>query len=586
MDLAAKMTPDGFITLLALVLATLGFLPRVRQLHLRVTIWRILAVSLPALVLVLYFEFYAVTHLRCPTYFSDGLCAVLIMSDKSPFAPRDAAFAVTAIWTIVIGIMFQIDAIAPGSLPALRITVDRLLRGRDYATLIDLVDPQLDLIACAEQRKLLRQRHYDWWARLRASNPALLIAGLPFGERPAPPLRWWHSSLVWVREKAGWFGWILPHGRNIEEAAKRISKRLLTDPGLRRYLVQHRPAFGARLMVLPGFDASYFMKLFITELAADSESSLYLEIEQSGGADHFHGRRFDEDSPLLAALLNDASVVDAIEAYTPIAEHFLARLNPDNDIAYVRSLSLAPDRQWTDIGCHRDAGLATITFFDLMVTNAARQGVQSHVWLMYVDHFVKALLKVHDESGADVDCTAEWPTRSSELLYRIVAALTDWIELVDRLSQGNYHRDTDGHTLDRSENRIPRAAIITLGDVVEQILRAANVGDDFKAYIFDVAVRCVRRLPNTGEDKVFRDLLVRVLTGEALLSRRAAYVTTAWDLYRDIDHVVRFDTPDLDAALQAALPLPPPNPPARRVIPPSRKAPPRRRWRWFNWSRG
>ncbi|WP_145907695.1 hypothetical protein [Sphingobium sp. TKS] len=561
MDIAATMTPDGFITLLALVLATLGFLPRVRQLHLRVTMWRILAVSLPALVLVLYFEFYPVTQLRCPAAFSDGFCAALIMSDKNPFAPRDAAFAVSAIWTIFIGIMFQINAIAPGSLPVFKITIDRLLRGREYATLVDLVDPQLDLIGRTEQRQLLRQRHYDWWARLRAPNRGLLIAGLPFGERTAPPLRWWHPVVAWTREKAGWLGWILPHGRNIEDAANRISKKLLTDPGLRRYLVQHRPAFGARLMVLPGFVASNFTKLFITELAADSESTLYLEIEQSGGADHFNGRRFGEDSPLLAVLLNDASVVDTIEAYTPIAEHFLARLNPDNDIAYVRSLSLRPDRQWTDIGCHRDPGIATITFFDLMVTNAARQDVQSHVWLMYADHFVKALLKVHDESGSDVDRTAEWPTRSSELLYRMVAALTDWIELVCRLPQGNYHRDTEGHTLDRSENRIPRAAIITLGDVIEQILRAANVGDEFKVYIFDVAVRCVRRLPKVGEDKVFRDLLVRVLTGEALLSRRAEYVTAAWEFYCDIDHVVRLDTPDLDAALQAALPFSPPPPP-------------------------
>jgi len=279
-------------------------------------------------------------------------------------------------------------------------------------------------------------------------------------------------------------------------------------------------------------------------------------------------------------------VVDEIEAYTPIAEHFLARLNPDNDLAYVRSLSLKPDRQWTDIGCHRDAGLATITFFDLMVTNVARQGVQSHVWLMYADHFVKDLLKIHDESGADVDRAAEWPTRSSELLYRIVAALTGWIELIKLLPEDNYHRNTDGHALDRSEDRIPRAAIIALGDVVERILRAANVGEKFKAYIFDVAVRCVRNLPKTGENKIFRDLLVRVLTGEALLSRRAAYVTAAWGFYRDIDHVLRFDTPDLDTALQAALPPPSTSSPTRRALPPRGPATPKRRRRWFGWFRG
>lgn len=343
------MTPDGFITLLALVLTVLGVLPKVRQLHLHVTLLRNLCVSLPALAFVLYFEFYAVAQVRCPVFLADELCDRLTMSADSPFGPRDAALAVAVVWTITMGVMYQIGSIAAGTLPRLRRSVDRLVRERDYATLIDLVDPQLDLIDRAARRQLLRQRHHDWWARLRAPDRRLIFKGLPFPVEPAPAPRFWRPPLLWARRQAGWLGWPLPHARSLEEAARAISKRLLTDPGLRHHLVQHRPDFGTRLMVLPGHVAGDFMRLFVTDLAADSASSLYLEIEQSGGADHFHGRTFDADSPLLAALLNDANVVSNIEAYTPIAEHFLSRLNPDNDAAYISSLAKTPDRLWDEI---------------------------------------------------------------------------------------------------------------------------------------------------------------------------------------------------------------------------------------------
>lgn len=225
----------------------------------------------------------------------------------------------------------------------------------------------------------------------------------------------------------------------------------------------------------------------------------------------------------------------------------------------------------------------TITFFDLMVTNAALQGVPSHMWLTYTDHFTRALLKVHDESKVDPHVLREWRTRSAELLYRIVAALIDWIELIQRLPADNVHRDLKGTRLDRAEHRIPRVAIIALADVLDQILRSDKVNDAFKRDMVDSAVRCVAKLPKAGDTSLFRDLLIRALTGEALLRDGSAFAAAMWDHYRHVDHVRRSETGDLAAALRAALPPPLPRRPIAAPIAPP--APTPRRWRWLDWFR-
>lgn len=577
------MTPDGFLSLLALIFAALAFLPLVRQLHLRATLLGNLAWSIPALVLVLYLEFYGAVQLPCPAWYAAGLCSALTMSDASPISPRDAAFAVVLVWTAIMSGKYWKGAMPAGSLPVLRKIVERRLDARDYVTVIELIEPHLDLVDRAARRRLLRQRHYDWWSRRRAPDrpalPAFLLTDRP--QAPVPPRR--QRIRRWLRRMSGHLGRVFPTGSTLETAAEWIIERLLTDRGVRRYLAEHRPAFGARLMVLPGREANGFMEKFVTDLAGDTDSLLYQEIERSGGAGWTSQRTFGEHSPLLRALLNDASVADRIEAYTPIGEHYLARLNPANDRQYVESLKLRPDRFWSDIGRHSDTGFVTLTFFDLMVTNAAFQGVESHMWLMYTDHFAKALLAVHDETGADIDPDAEWPTRSSEMLYRIVDALTDWIELVLRLPETNIHCQVASSRPDQGEGKIPKSAIISLAYVLQQILLAPNVNESFKQYILNVAVRTLSKLPTTGDKAVFRRLLVRALAGDAAISRQLEFVAAVAALYGELDHMLRGKVPDFTAAIEAARPRQTPIPPFPAPLPTASGKKARRSRRWIRW---
>ncbi len=548
------MTPDGFLSLLALIIAALAFLPLVRRLHLRATLRRSVIISVLAFTAVIYFEFYAVLKRPCLPILSDGHCMMLMMGDKSSFGPRDAAFAITVLWLVFMGLIYQLRSIPPTSLPALKAIVAQRLQARDYETLVDLVEPHLPLIHRAARRELRAQRFYDWWERLREGERIPIRDILPFPAEPSAPRPWWRRALGWCRRMSGWLGWPLRDCRSLEQAGEWILERLLAEPGLRRHLVQHRPEFGARLMVLSGYRADDFTRKFFTALAGDPESSLYIEIEQSGGADHSRSRQYDEHSPLLGALLNDASVADKISAWTPIAEHFLARLHPDNDPAYVASLRCMPDRYWDEVGRHRDSGFVTVSFFDLMVTNAAYQGVPSHMWLMYTDHFVKALLKVHDESGIDEERLPEYPTRSAALLGQIVTALVDWTELVLRLPDDSVHRELNSNRLEEGGSSIPKWALLSLANVVQMILLDPKVGEQVKTTVFQSAVYCVGRLPAAGAIGIYRDHLVRALTGEGMYRDRDIYVELAWDIYADLDHVLQMKTGDLEAALQAALP--------------------------------
>lgn len=555
------MTPDGFLSLIALIVAALGFLPAVRRLHLRATLRRSVIVTVPAFFAVLYFEFFAAAQLPCPELLGP-VCEVFEMRDKGPFGPRDAAFAIVLVWAAIMWLIHQGETIAAGSLPALKAIAIELAQARDHSTLVDLVEPHLALIDRVERRQLRRQRLYDWWASRRAPRPPdfqLLL----FGQEPRVERESRLRSLRFrLRRMSGLPGLMLPSGRRIEEAARWLRDRLLTDVGLRRHLVDRRPAFGARLMILPGHLAGDFASKFLTDMAADTSSSLYREIEQWGGADPWAPRHFDEHYPLLGALLNDASVADEVGAYRPVAEHFLSRIRPANDPAYVASLNLRPDRLWDEVGRHQDTAFVTVQFFDLMVTQAAYQGVESHMWLMYTDHFVDALLEIHDETGPGVDPTSEWPTRGSEILYRIVDALRRWIKLHRRLPEGSWHRGVEHANLRSGEGRIPLSAVISLSRIVQAILLGPQVGDEFKTYVMEIAVRCVRDLSLKGNDKIFHDLLVEGLAGGAALARREEFTAAAWYHYRNLDHVLRMATPGLEAALKAAVPAPRPDPPA------------------------
>jgi hypothetical protein len=554
------VTQDGLITLVALVIAGLGFLPAVRRLHLRATLRRGLAVTVPAFIAVLYFEFYGAAQLPCPSPLGNA-CRYLAMGKESPFGPRDAAFAIVIAWAAALWVAYQRNTISAASLHSLKSIVAELIQIRDYSTLVDLLEPNLDLITSAAARDLRRQRWYDWWAARRARaapRPEIILFG---GKVDTPTWRRRITALKsWGRRTTGWPGLALPSGSNFEAEAGWIRERLLTDVEFRRYLVQQRPGFGARLMVAPGHLTGDFATLFLADLATDTESSLYREIERSGGASHWRSRGFDDSYPLLSALLNDASVADRMSAWQPIAEYFISRIQPGNDAAYVASLNRRGDRLWDERGRHHDTAFATITFFDLMVTAAAFQGVKSDMWLMYADHFTRALLAIHDESGPEIDRSAEWPTRGSEMLYRIVAALTDWIGLIQRLPKESFHLQLTKPTLDEGEGRIPKSALISLVRVTQAILLARAVSDDFKDYIFAIALRCVTTLPVKGEDVVFRQLLVSGLAGAGSDGRRDAYVVRAWQSFRSADHVLQMKAPDLKSALQAAQPISRPAP--------------------------
>lgn len=548
------MTQDGFLTLVALVLAGLGFLPAERRLHFRATLLRGLVITIPAFALILYFEFYAAVQLACPSLFG-SLCEHLAMTEDSPFGPRDAAFAIVVLWAAVIWLAYQKEGIGPAALPGLKNIVAELLQKREHMTLVDLLEPNLDLIERAAARKLRLQRWYDWWAARRAKPFKRLRIRLD-GKKIIPERR---TSLAtarsWGRRATGVPGLILPAQRDAEGAAHWIRDRLFADAAFRHHLVKERPGFGARLATGVGHQAGDFADLFLADLAADTGSSLYREIERWGGASPLAPANFDDGFPLLAALLNDASIMVRMEGWRPIGEHFLSRIRPGNDPAYVASLNRRPDRLWDERGRHDDTAFMTVSFFDLMVTSAALQGVPSHMWLMYTDHFTRALLAIHDETGADIDRTAEWPTRGSEILYRIVRALTGWVALFRRLPEDGFHRKIERMTLDDGEARIPKSALISLAVVTRAVLLAPNVNDDFKDYIFAIAMRCASELPTTGRDAGFRKLLISGLAGATSTHRAADYAARASRSFLAADFILQAQLGELEKALQAAQPV-------------------------------
>src|SRR4051812_38764047 len=104
------MTFDGLLTFITLVIAAMAFMPPLFILRMRVVLGRWIIVASAGLLLVLYFEFFRVVGLHCPTAlgsFCEPLTGI-IGTDASGGAPidnREAAFLVVLVWMTVAGLL-------------------------------------------------------------------------------------------------------------------------------------------------------------------------------------------------------------------------------------------------------------------------------------------------------------------------------------------------------------------------------------------------------------------------------------------------------------------------------------------------
>ena len=539
------MTPDGFLTFLALVVAVYTVATPVAKLRVRLEI-RLLQIIAAAVAvgLTLYLEFFDALKQPCPPAL-DGACVWLMLPDDKSFTSKDAAFLVVLGWTLIAWLIHSLSKLGPSSLPVLSRLVDELLIEERYAELMKLIEPHLPLIDRVSRRKLRFQRLHDWLAALNGKGSIeYLIKTLDNREQHKKG-----RMPTAISRIIGQFHIIIPSQQKEEKHAEDILRSIYRADDARRFMVKQRPYAAISLLRLKRYERFEFSDRFFGDLIADVGSALYLEIREHQTT-RYRIQAFPESNRLLHFLFFDAENARALAVWKPVGEYLLKRLDPTVDrdyVVYLNGPATHFEQEWWE-----DSTYVGIQFLRLMVDAAAHQSIKWHMWLYDLPRILKKLEENYNASGGFIDPAAEFPTRGARLIYEIIDALGDFVMLAPDLPEGSPHRSVPTR-FGRQNDNIPVSAAIALGQCVKIIALSNRLGDRFASDMHGHVLRYITELSRDGEVGRLRAFLIQSIVegGDTSggHSHDQGYRQRLATLAENADHVLRHRAEDYMAVL-------------------------------------
>ncbi|OCP23608.1 MULTISPECIES: hypothetical protein [unclassified Ensifer] len=550
------MTLDGFLSFLALFIAFYAIVSPVTrlraQLHLAVQI----PLALLAVLLVLYFEFFALLGQPCRLPNADA-CRWLVFPSDGRFAPPQAAFLVVFVWMIAAGGLSFLLKPGPRSLTTIGKIVQTLLYEQRFAELLDFIRSHLGLIEAAAGRRLRRQRMHDWvadanWVR-RRNIRAIMPVELEEDEKEQPEAGYGKRIYEGFRRRIRWIRYVLPAGHKAEAVAHDIARVLLRSEELRKFLVTLRPDALPDLMAIKLQIRFDFSDKVLRDLIADTGSRLYQEIEHNQNLRDKGGYAIPEENVLLRYLFGDAEVAHKLGAWKPVGDEILNMIRGGAKSGYADDLNDLPDnfddQRW------RDPTFVCVRYFDIMVHEAMRQGVPYHMWLFYLPLILKELDDIYDTSRETIDTLAEFPTRNARLMYEIFDVLGDWVKNIRHLDKSSPHAavSDDGEF---ASGVIPMDAAVALGTAMATVALSNRIGDTFAGYLHDCVLSDIASLSRKGLEGQMRAMLIRSIISGGNRHLKGRYGERLKTFVAMADPVLRHSVKDYTDALAAAFPEP------------------------------
>lgn len=478
------MSIDGFLGCLALLVALYTIAPPVAKLRLRLLGWRIWLPSVLLLAAIFYLLLFKYVGLYCYSSY----CTRLSL-DHDSRAPNDLAFLMAVLWLCVLAIGYRARKFSIRNYSTFRSLVEQLLSDRRYGELVELVEPHIGNLAKRASRSHWLQRTLDK-VRVHGTEKAAWIELLTGKEREVDPSLL--KSLWGGAKSLGLYAlkpiaFVFPSEDSAERHARLVIRRILTNENFVRFVSQERSMFALRLMATDRVDYYEFSDRSLTYMIEGPGGPLRQELWDNDNL----GRCFyvlDPENQIISFLFRDTKIAEKLEAYRPIGEFALACI--DEDEAYRRFLNSKP--RDLDKVKRNDNLFLVCHFFDIMVRSAARDKIEWHMWLYYMNLIIARIVKIIDVEAPGYDRDTEFPNYSHFIIYTIFRNLREWIELFKCLEDD--HIALQMETVDaRHENgRIVKSAILSIGICLRELLRSDNVTNEFIAYILEVILRGLR----------------------------------------------------------------------------------------------
>lgn len=437
------MSLDGFLTLLAIFIAIYTVASPVERLRFRLNIEIQRLIALLAIVFILYFEFFSLVSQPCYLPSNDA-CAWLTFPRDGSFTPPQAAFLVAFAWIILACGITLFRKPRRNSLTLMRKMVEALLYGRRFPELVDFIQPNLGLIETTAKQQ-----------------PQPSAARAPLTKR----------RLLARRSNR-----IIQSNINAHESATTIVQIILNSDEFRKFLVTERPNLLSEFMAIDLIPRFNFSEKALRDLISEKSSRLYEEIEHNQNIESDFGYRIERENFLLRYLFEDAEVSQQLGAWKPVGDFVLNKIRTGTSDGYIAYLNDRPDdfcnEKW------RDVVFVGIRYFDIMVNEAMRQDIHDHMWLYYVEKFVRELEIIYDTSSTNVDIEDEFPTRSAYLLYEAFDVMCRWVENIKHLPENALHATIPEEDV-RSSGAIPIEAAVAIGQAMATVARSDRIDDRF-----------------------------------------------------------------------------------------------------------
>lgn len=533
------MTLDGLLGALALCAALFALVPAVQRLRASLALPLQTILALTALLGILWLELYE-PALPCPVRLG-CVCDWLTFPGDPETVARKDAFLIVLVWTSLAYALHHFSRVRIGSVPALARLAARLVDENRLGEALSLLAPHIDLFVAASQRLGRWQKLHD-----RLSTFALPD---PFSLGDANEVRLGHDWPGWMTAIIRFSARTVPGHRAAEAAALDIFQLVHRSPQVIAYLADQRPDLAGPYLRAKTYSRGDFSDGFLEYLIARPGSILYQEVEQNQNLLHPIGYALPERNRLLHTLFADCNFAAEIGAWTPIGNYLERLLDGAEKPGHINWLN--GSAKWYEREWWRDPAYVSLFYFDIMVSSAIAQGVRNHMWLFYFPYFADRLARAYDAEGEDIDCNAEFPTRSARLLYEIISYLAKWIEVLPELPDGSPHKTLPDNR-DRTGTNIPFSAATALGRSFAAILRADRINVDLLETLHTVIARTIRDLPSDGPNSRLRQWVIAELLAGGGGTLPNNYYGQLAVLLMNADHVLRFELEDYSAAIDEA----------------------------------
>ncbi|MFT6754534.1 MAG: hypothetical protein ACJA2O_004742 [Candidatus Azotimanducaceae bacterium] len=522
------MDPAGIITVIGLAVAIYAIVPREQRLDLSLRISKLDRI----IILICFFVIHYIIFY--PTLDQFGL-AYNLGSWKYGFNQENTIYLIFLFLGIFLFHRAKNAKVSRSNIQQMSELMEEQLSEGKYADLAILVENHVENIAKIQKTPTFRNRLSDKISPITHTSFVLHQDYEPsWLERHFAPFLSWLGEIFYKHDPQA-------------EVSDNVLRRILTNKNFVQYLSKSRPYLALTIIDLGTRYTESFLGIYFSSIIDDRDSIFYYELKNNSWLAANQRFHIPKNNRLLFYFFRDVRVAERLKVYKYAGNAVYTILDSD---------SVWNERCNSAIGAYVDNESllcpldTTVRFFEIMLIEAMHQGIRWHMWLFYLSGFSTKILN-NLAPLTDVDLEREFPTPYHYHLYKIVTVLIDLLQEYEHVSNKE-PISTDDESLNHANSSIPKSAAIALGSIVYEIVSSTKVTDEFKIYTIEILGRHFQQTRHCPELAVPNTVLMKAALKDGFHNRiDQAYVKDFARLFSQIDHVIRWDTKDLNTYIDS-----------------------------------